>query len=265
MPTVIEMSFVHVRHWKVTSRLMEEDRYLPKKVVLIRLDKIGDFISTLPMDEACRYLKISFKWVISEGLGFIAENAVPKREYKSLSAKKSWRSFWQLLAFLKAEKPALTVVFYAPWWASFACWWAGVPIRAGRKSQWHSFLFLNKTLRQSRSQSEMHEADYNWDLMRFALGYRWFKDFAQTPILQLTAPASENLLKQWQLDSGDYVVVHAGMAGSALNWTEANYHILIEKLVAQSPVVFTGTAEDELWLAPLRKRWKSSASSLAAK
>ena len=95
----------------------------PKKVIFVRLDKIGDLVSTMPMDEICRQLQtklqIDFKWVISEGLQFLADNAVPKREYFTLSLqnnwKNKWKSFWNLVDFFKKENPSLLVIYYAFW------------------------------------------------------------------------------------------------------------------------------------------------------
>ncbi len=230
-----------------------------KKTILIRLDKIGDLVATLPVDQAQILASSSRKieWMVSEGLEFLCQLAEPRRQCQSLSLKTPWFSFQKLLVYLKVTKPDEVVIFYAPWWVSLAVWLAKVPVRAGRLSQWHSFLFLNRGLRQSRSNSELHEAQYNWELLHFALGVARPND--EPPFLRIKAPQHRQLLEKHALSPRGYVVVHPGMAGSALNWPQAKYNELIERLVEFVPVVVTGTSADAPWVTQIRPRWKTDA------
>ena len=140
-----------------------------KRVLLIRLDKIGDLISTMCVDQADFLKDADVRWVIAKGLGFVPDHADPKRNYLELT-KDDWKTSLPLLRkFIREFKPDVAVSFQAPWWVGFALWLEQVPVRAGAQSQWHSFLFLNKGLRQKRSQAVQHEADYNFDLLRYAL------------------------------------------------------------------------------------------------
>ena len=154
------------------------------KVVFVRLDKIGDLIATLPVDQLSFLQpgRNEIKWVLAEGLGFLASAADPSREFLELSLKTPENSFWRLYDFLKKEKLDASVMFYGPWWAAFALWLARVPLRGGRKSQWYSFLFFNRGLRQSRSLAEKHEADYNRELVETC--------FKKNPEPAASAPAS---------------------------------------------------------------------------
>jgi ADP-heptose:LPS heptosyltransferase len=227
-----------------------------KKTILIRLDKIGDLVATLPVDQA-KILSDSSRnveWMVAEGLEFLCRLAEPKRQCQSFSLKSPWQSFQKILIYLKVKKPDEVVIFYAPWWASLAVWLARVPLRAGRLSQWHSFLFFNRGLRQSRSNSDLHEAQYNWELLHFALGKTRPQD--EPPFLNIKAPQHRQLLEKYALSARGFVVVHPGMAGSALNWPQAKYNELIERLVEFIPVVVTGTLADNPWLTQIEPRWK---------
>jgi heptosyltransferase I len=51
----------------------------------------------------------------------------------------------------------------------------------------------------------------------------------------------------------EYIVIHPGMAGSALNWPRSHYRTLIEKMSRHFPVVVTGTATDQNIIEPLKK------------
>lgn len=228
---------------------------MKKKVLLIRLDKIGDLICTLCVDQASFLNDCEVHWAISQGLSFVPENADPKRNYIELS-KDNWKvSLKKLRSFLKDCQPDVAVSFQAPWWVSYALWLEKIPVRAGVLSQWHSFLFLNKGLRQRRSQAVQHEADYNMDLLQHALSIPEVLR-EKAPTLQLIAPENPVLLSQYSLEPQKYLVVHPGMAGSALNWPIKNYIDFIAQACQQSTVVLTGTAADEPWLKDIKAHFK---------
>jgi ADP-heptose:LPS heptosyltransferase len=223
-----------------------------KSIVFIRLDKIGDLIATLPVDQLLNTMP---KWVVAKGLGQIIKAASPAREFIEIENSKKFHreSYEALLNFLKNENPRAVVVFYAPWWVSLACYRAGVPLRIGRLSQWHSFLFFNKGIRQQRTLAEKHEAEYNRDLVEQGLG---FKSNAATPVLQLHAESNPQLLEKFNLNMEDFVVVHPGMFGSALNWPQSYYIELISELVKSTVVTITGTVADERFLNEIKIKFK---------
>lgn len=230
---------------------------MKKKVLLIRLDKIGDLICTLCVDQVSFLEDCDVQWVISQGLGFIPDNSDPQRNYLELS-KTNWQeSLHDLRRFLRDYKPDVAVSFQAPWWVSYALWAENIPVRAGVKSQWHSFLFLNKGLRQRRSQANQHEADYNMDLLLHAFSINEEILQEKTPTLKLVAPVNPHLLETHSLKPRQFVVVHPGMAGSALNWPITSYMDFIEQASANWHIVLTGTAADEPWLKDIKERFKN--------
>ncbi|MBX3018707.1 MAG: glycosyltransferase family 9 protein [Bdellovibrionaceae bacterium] len=222
------------------------------KILAIRLDKIGDLVSTLPADaafpEGARVV-----WVIAKGLGFLPEHSEPRREFHEISLDTAGRT--RLREILHEEKPDMTVLFYGPWWAAYEAYRAGVPARVGRRSQWWSYLFLNRGLRQSRSASEKHEAQYNFELAAFAgPGIE-----GVAPSLKLKAPLLRQIFEKFGLRRGSYVVVHPGMAGSALNWPTNHYVELIRGLLVREPktqVLVTGTKMDRAWTEPVLAAFK---------
>ncbi len=224
------------------------------KSIFLRLDKIGDLIATLPVDQMpwLQENNIHVKWVIAKGLGGIAKHADPAREFIELDLKDPKSATAKLIDYLHAERPDSVVVFYAPWWVGYACWRAGVPLRVARRSQWHSFLFYNRGLRQSRSLAEKHEADYNRELVEFAFQ----KPAGPTPFSKLNPPVRRQLFEKHALQPNQYFIVHPGMAGSALNWPQSHYSILIEKLINAGTVVITGTKADDPYLTELRPQWE---------
>lgn len=226
-------------------------------IVLVRMDKIGDLVLTMPVDSHPALGGAREHWFISSGMGFVPENALPRRSFTEFKRSFSFSEFFRMCKWLRANKPQTIILLHNPWWVSLAAWSAGVPERIGRLSQWHSFLFYNLGIRQKRSASDRHESDYNFDLVEWGLGrlgLRATRDLAQTKsgFLRLRAPGDTNALGTHGLKAGEYRVVHPGMAGSALNWPSENFSELIADLARESVVVITGTKMDAKYLEPLK-------------
>lgn len=228
------------------------------KLLLVRMDKIGDLVLSLPVDQAPVAKTHQVTWLISQGTGFVAQNAVPQRNFFELEKKFSWRRLWLLVHWLKTQNFSIAVVFYAPWWIGLALWLSRVPTRIGRLSRWHSFLFFNHGIRQSRKLGERHETDDNLSLLQTGLASPLSPTAAVLP-LKLQPP--ETSLQNWpRLLPQNYIVVHPGMAGSALNWPVTCYAELIEQLCPLFQVVVTGTKMDRTYLDPLKTRLQNSAT-----
>lgn len=220
-------------------------------IVLVRMDKIGDLVLTLPVDEHPVFQGARVHWFISSGLGFVPAQAVPQRAFTEF--KRSFFEFFRMVKWLRENRPRSMVMLHAPWWVSLAAWWTAVPERIGRRSQWHSFLFLNLTMRQKRSVSDRHESDFNFDLVEWTfnkLGVRRAENLEKLKdtFLRLVPPNPTATVSARGLPPHGYRVVHPGMAGSALNWPQEFYVELIDKLSREAPVVITGTKMDADYL-----------------
>ncbi|MGZ3796074.1 MAG: glycosyltransferase family 9 protein [Pseudobdellovibrionaceae bacterium] len=231
-----------------------------KKAVFIRLDKIGDLICTLPIDQAPELKDWEITWVISQGLSFIPEHAVPKRRYIELDKKNPSEARQKFAQLLQELKPQVAISIQAPWWVNFLLWKNKVPQRIGVLSKWDSFLFLNAGLRQKRSQAVKHEADYNFDLVRRIFTSQTLA--AKAPVLKLKAVPQPATLETYQLEAEKYFVVHPGMAGSALNWSIPHYLTLVEALASRGKVVLTGTPADEPWLKEIKAKFRNHSQVL---
>lgn len=221
-----------------------------KKIVLIRLDKIGDLICTLPVDQVLNSNEYETLWVIQKGLGSLVDLGVIKRNYIELDKADPKKSAKLLAEALNNFKPDIAVSFQAPWWANYELFKQKVKIRAGVKSQWHSFLFLNNAIRQKRSLAEKHEFDYNLEIILKTLDLKQTKDFLQFTIKQ---PTELSTIREYKLESGKYIVVHPGMMGSALNWSQKKYiEYIARQILKNKTITITGTAADEPYLNDIK-------------
>lgn len=237
----------------------------PLKLLFIRLDKIGDLVCTLPCDEHPDLKEAEKFWIIQKGNEFILRNSSPKRNFLALDKSHPKESQEKLMIFLKENQFDAVFSFQSPWWVNWALFKAKIPRRFGVLSQWHSFLFLNQGSRQKRSLAEMHEADYNYEIVSTGVKVLWNKNFdsfnMKTPILQLSAPDNKTLLEKFQLSPSTYFVVHPGMAGSALNWKPVQYIDFIKGYLSKFPekqIVITGTPMDEAYLKDIKQQFSDN-------
>lgn len=177
----------------------------------------------------------------------------PLKNYQAISKDWSWKNFFTLRKHIKKIAPEVSVSFHVPWWINFALWSCGVKTRGGVQSQWHSYLFLNKGLRQKRSQVQAHEMEYNYQLVEYVFDLKRNRENWHPLALEPMDSVDLN----FDTDQ-NYFVVHPGMGGSALNWPTSNYAQLIQALTEKATVVVTGTKTDEAYLAPLKKTLKDN-------
>lgn len=227
-----------------------------KKILLIRLDKIGDLICTLPTDQILDDSVYDITWVVQKGLGKILDLGEKKRKYIELDKKNVEQSRTQLSQFLKNQNFDIAVSFQCPWWVNFEIFKARIKKRIGVLSQWHSFLFLNEGLRQKRSQAIQHEFDYNLDLVKKITGPLGVD--SQRIFFKFKKPHSSEVIYKYHLDVSSYIVVHPGMMGSALNWPQQNYiEYIHEQILQNKRIVITGTDADHVYLLKIRAEFEN--------
>lgn len=225
--------------------MMHDDANMTK-ALFIRMDRIGDLVLTLPVDQAIASTKIEVDWWIPKGLSFVTDNSIPPRRAEEVGREIGFLDFCKLVRKLRTRDYTFATVFQGPWWVGLALLLAGVPNRIGVLSKVPSFLFFNRGVRQKRSTSDRSELEYNFNLLEEGLG----KKLSSLPRSTLQLKAAFPLIAGLMPNS--YYIVHPGMGGSALNWPTARYVELIRILARRSTVVVTGTKADEAYLTPLK-------------
>ena len=104
------------------------------KAIFVRMDRMGDLILNIPVDQHPLFSNISSHWFITSGLGFILENSHPKREYSEFNRDFSIKNCLKFILALKKLSPEFIFIFHAPWWVSLCAFLALIPIRVGRRS-----------------------------------------------------------------------------------------------------------------------------------
>lgn len=130
---------------------------------------------------------------------------------------------------------------------NFMAWLFRISFRGGLKSRWHTYLFLNKGIRQKRAMTAMHEMEYNLNLLS-PLGIKYnFEDKKKyAPEIHLSQDeieASNNLFNKDLIKLGHstgkkIIFIHPGSTQKHLNWSSRNYGRLIGKLEQKFPEKF---------------------------
>lgn len=136
--------------------------------------------------------------------------------------------------------------------------------RVGVLAKWPAFFLLNHGQRQSRSLVEMHEAEYNLNLLN-GLKIKYQSSDRDALPLSLTVTETEknatlaefkHFLSEQNKEYRDLIVIHPGMTGHTLNWQSRNYGRFILKMEKAFPDKFTYvisyTPSDEPYLEGIR-------------
>jgi len=220
----------------------------PQKLLVARTDRIGDFVLTLPFFEVLhRELGISFSVLCQELVTPLLQNNPyvdeiitigPGKERGELLREIQSKGFDGLLVlvndkFILDLLPALKFI----------------PTRIGPLSKPKTLLYYTHPVLQKRSRSIRNEAEYNLELLeifglanfilprpKFHFSDNEIKDFLEK------LPS----LTRLQNPPSSWIILHAGMQGSALNWNEGNYRELLQRMLAEGKtVMLTGAGEQE--------------------
>jgi ADP-heptose:LPS heptosyltransferase len=210
----------------------------PKRIVVARNDRIGDFILALPCFKLLRR-----HFPDSELVAYVPEYtreiatmcpdidrtvADPKLDKKPTIERVSadWRN----------EQFDLLVALRPTWDVAWPGRNARIPVRVGPLTNRYSLLFTHP-LRQHRSKSIKPEWDYNLDLARYALSLYGIDgaDAVQRPVVNLDTDRvlqrRQELVDRFSLDPQRPIVfVHPGQSGTSANLSVAQYETLIRSL-----------------------------------
>ena len=222
---------------------------LPKNpnILLIRTDRIGDVLLTLPMLPALKKRfpgsRISmmvrpYTKELVEGHSCIDEVI----EYRGID---SLASFLEFVRYLQGKEFDVAIMPHARPMLAFALYAAGIFFRVGTGYRWYSFLF-NKKLFEHRKYSVRHEVEHNLNLL---------KPLGITPVLpgtmelNVSVAAMETVARKLEaaLVKRRFIILHPGSGGSSRDWKPENFAALADAITAKLgfEVVLTGGPGEE--------------------
>lgn len=227
-----------------------------KKLLVIRNDKIGDFMVCFP---AFAMLKQSLPEV--EITALVPSYTAPLAELcPSIDKviidtpnKKDKNDFNRILQAVKNEQFDAVICFVSDWYNAKLTWKSGIKYRLAPATKLFQFLY-NHRLTQRRSQSAKAESEYNLDLARAFLAQHNVNIVEpKTPYLafdEATIQAQKTkLCNQLNITTNKkWLFVHSSTGGSANNLSLEQYAELIHGILAEFKcyvVLTAGKGESE--------------------
>lgn len=218
------------------------------RILVVRCDRLGDVILSTPVFDVIKrhyphsYLTVMVQASVApllRGLPSVDEVMI----YEPNGRHRGIGGLWRLIGDIRNGGHRISVVLQSQWKIALAIFLAAVRYRIGPLSKFYSFVLYNRGVRQHRSQVEMHETDYNLQLLR-RLGIR--VGTRNVPVSVHLGEKPQAWARAWLLEKGwdpthQLIAVHPGMGGSALNWPESHYAELIRVLIREGKqVLLTG-------------------------
>ena len=234
-----------------------------RKILLIRTDRIGDTLLTLPVvkpiKEKWPHCKIDF---LARGYTHpILENVKEINQilnYDPEGVHRGIRGHKLLATEIRQQDYETAILFYPRLGLTFALWRAGVHRRIGTSHRWYSFLLTDR-VHQSRSECLKHEVEYNLDLLKPLI-----QDLPRE-ILQFRLAVPETTKREVQviLTSNNilskYIVVHPGNGDSAPNLSRDQYRTLIQQIsLSGMRVVLTGLNSEKEYNESLKSDFSTN-------
>lgn len=222
-----------------------------KKILVIRNDKLGDFMLAWPVFSLLKKiypdcwltaLVPEYTAPMAEQCEWIDEILIDNREPSFI------KDIVNLSSNIRKHRFDASISLFSETRTSAALWLAGVKTRVGPATK-VAQLFLNNTLKQRRSRSSKPEYEYNLDLARY-----YIKLNGDNASIQPSPPYLRFDDKQIQRLKNDFyklkgiaedtkmVIIHPGTGGSAINLSLEQYASLAKNIAAKSKVFFVITA-----------------------
>jgi len=207
-----------------------------KKILMVRLDRIGDLLLTLPAVSAVRaaepQARITFlarpqTRAIAERSPEVDETMV--YDYGRKGRHRLVRGYWRLVLQLRRMRFDEAVVFHPTLRSHLLCWLAGVKRRTGYATGSGRF-FLTRTVMDLRKEGLQHESRNALEVVQ-AAGFRPSEHLPQIDVFPEDEKAAEALLASEGLAPGEaYAALHTGASCRSKCWP-GEYYAALAKLM----------------------------------
>ncbi len=231
---------------------MREGSNIPARILVVRNDRVGDLVLTLP---ALQYLRRAFP--AAEITVLTAQHtAVLLQDHPDVDrvlADDRDSSWSELARRLRPYRFDAAVVIHTTARNFLAVWWAGISTRVTWGGKPMGWLTGNRLVHVHRSRPPIHES-------QFALAFaRRLRDDPriecsdpQLPIPGAVVQEVQDRIRRDLGSHGPLFGVHPGSYGSTYNWPQQRYGELVRRLAAQGRVAITGGPGEESLLRELR-------------
>jgi len=228
---------------------MSSDSTFPQKILIVRTDRIGDVVLSLPMIAALKSL------APQSFIGFLLRAYTrdlvadqPGLDQILLYDRGGERKrFREMLSELRSHRFDAVIVTYPTLRLALLVFFARIRWRVGTGFRWYSFLF-NKRVFEHRKTAEKHEAEYNLSLLQI-FGAVKTTSFPHLMLGPRNDQEAVEVLNEMQTrNRSPFVILHPGSGGSARDWRPESFGRLAARLASRGTTVIVtgGPGEDRL-------------------
>lgn len=218
-----------------------------RRVLLIRTDRMGDLLMTLPAVHSVRQglPEAEITLLVQKGLEPLLEGHpdVDRLWIWDPAEGQGWRAILRSAVRLRAGRFDAAVVFNPTKLFHWACFLAGIPVRVGYRRK--AGMLLTASILDTKAQRNRHESDYNLELAG-RLGIPAGKTALALPEREAIARQAKELLQAHGLldHAGGLVAVHPWTSNPAKGWPLDSFWKLAGELQRRGrAVVVIGGAE----------------------
>ncbi|MCD6117760.1 glycosyltransferase family 9 protein [bacterium] len=223
----------------------------PYKILVIRTDKIGDVVLSLPVISELRRVcpDSQLTMLVNPAVRDIVESSVDIDSILyDTGDENSINGFRNFVHMLKKESFDAAILLHPSLMLSAAIYMAHIPVRAGTGYRLYSFLF-NRGVFEHRKKSGRHEAELNLSLARAicpAVDVNRIRF-----LLEVDDDSLRSVRTKLNAEGVDgkkpFIIVHPGSKGSALTWPEHKFHDFVAIFADNFPIqiLVTGLSEEE--------------------
>ncbi len=214
-------------------------------VAVVRTDKIGDAVLTLPMLRPLRTLFPTAK------LAYVARRYVePLLEGQEILDEVFYADDFSSGVADVFEKVRFDLAFFPRprFGEAFAAFKKGVKYRVGSGYRAYSFLF-NARIYEHRKESKKLEAEYNVDMINILFGTDFKPELLRPKIDEKALEKILAILRKLGLESGGFFLLHPGSGGSSRVWSPERFGEAargISEKFGLAPVITGSESEREI-------------------
>jgi lipopolysaccharide heptosyltransferase II len=222
----------------------------PKNILIVRTDRIGDLILTLPLAGMIKkqYPKSKVTFLVRDYTKNLVSNHPFVDEVIVLSESDGNTNYFENLNLIKSKKFDTCIVVYPTFALALIILLSGIKTRIGTGYRWYSFLF-NQKVYEHRKNAERHELEYNINLLG-KLGIK--NNITESNVrydLKVDESSLQNVIKILLDDKIDLqkqiIIVHPGSGGSSIDLPINKFAELVKKLDDDNvQIILTGNKNE---------------------
>jgi len=222
----------------------------PENILLVRTDRIGDVVLSLPLAEEIKkaYPECKVSFLVKAYTLDLVKDHPYIDEVLTLDETEKSPNIFSNVKKIKLKNFDSCIVVYPTFKIAFLLFLARIKNRIGTGYRSYSFLFTKK-IYEHRKYAEQHELQYNLNLLK-VFGIEKQLNFGDASFQLQISKEGKNAVEQFFLEKKiderkPIIIVHPGSGGSAVDLPLQRMKELVQKLLTLDvTVLLTGSSNE---------------------